>query len=97
MPGPPVPAKARLVCAGSVFLAAMLLYFRTLAPTVTLVDSGELIVAASCAGVPHPPGFPLWVVLANLAAHVPVGSAARASILLRRFVRPWRAAFLSWR
>ena len=76
MPVPPVPAKARLVCAGSVFLAALLLYVRTLAPTVTLVDSGELIVAASCAGVPHPPGFPLWVVLANLAAHVPLGSVA---------------------
>ncbi len=55
---------------------ALILYSRTLAPTVTLVDSGELIVAAHCAGVPHPPGVPLWVMLAHAASLVPLGSIA---------------------
>ncbi len=55
---------------------ALILYSRTLAPTVTLVDSGELIVAAQCSGVPHPPGFPLWVMLAHVASLVPFGSIA---------------------
>ena len=32
----------------------------TLAPTVTLVDSGELIVAARFLGVAYPPGFPSY-------------------------------------
>jgi Protein O-mannosyl-transferase TMEM260-like len=59
-----------------VFVAALLLYSSTLAPTVTLVDSGELIVAARCAGVPHPPGFPLWVMLAHVASLMPFGSVA---------------------
>jgi len=59
-----------------VFLAALLLYSWTLAPTVTLVDSGELIVVAHGLGVAHPPGFPLWVVLAHLASLVPVGNVA---------------------
>src|SRR4030095_13272266 len=48
----------------------------TLAPTVTLTDSGELIVAADGLGVAHPPGFPLWVMLAHLASLVPVGNVA---------------------
>ncbi len=68
--------QAELVCAGAVFLAALVVYSWTLAPTVTLTDSGELIVAAYGLGVAHPPGTPLWVMLAHLASLVPVGSVA---------------------
>jgi hypothetical protein len=64
------------LCAGAVFVVAILLYTLTLAPTVTLVDSGELIVAARGLGVAHPPGFPLWVVLAHLASLLPFGNIA---------------------
>ncbi len=39
-------------------------YVWAMAPTVTLEDSGELIVAAHYLGVPHPPGYPIWTVLA---------------------------------
>ena len=62
------PFRAELLCAGAVFLATLLLYIWTLAPTVTLTDSGELIVVAYGLGVAHPPGFPLWVILAHLAS-----------------------------
>ena len=69
-------SEAELLCAGLVFLAALFLYAWTLAPTVTLVDSGELIVVARSLGIAHPPGFPLWVMLAHLASLVPFGSVA---------------------
>src|SRR5436189_378992 len=69
-------SRAELLCAGTVFLAALLLYSWTLAPTVTLTDSGELIVVAQGLGVAHPPGFPLWVILAHLASRVPLGNIA---------------------
>src|SRR5438093_5421839 len=69
-------SSAQLVCAGAVFLAALLLFSWTLAPTVTLIDSGELIVVAQGLGVAHPPGFPLWVILAHLASLVPLGNVA---------------------
>jgi Protein of unknown function (DUF2723) len=69
-------SKAELLCAGAVFLVALLLYSRTLAPTVTLVDSGELILVAQGLGVAHPPGFPLWVILAHVASLVPFGNVA---------------------
>src|SRR5438552_18411862 len=69
-------SRAELLCAGAVFLAALLLFSWTLAPTVTLTDSGELVVVAQGLGVAHPPGFPLWVILAHLASLVPLGNVA---------------------
>ena len=38
-------------------------YFYTLAPTVSLEDSGELAVAGDYLGVPHPPGYPIWSII----------------------------------
>jgi tetratricopeptide (TPR) repeat protein len=68
--------RAEVLCAGIVFVVALLLYSWTLAPTVTLTDSGELIVTAYGLGVAHPPGFPLWIILAHLASRVPLGNVA---------------------
>jgi len=68
--------KAELLCAATVFLAALFLYIWTLAPTVTPTDSGELILVAQGLGIAHPPGVPLWVMLAHLASLVPLGNVA---------------------
>lgn len=46
-----------------VFLVTLGVYFFTLAPTVTLEDSGELAVASDYIGVPHPPGYPIWTLI----------------------------------
>lgn len=42
------------------------LYVATLAPDVLAADSGELQVVAAQLGVAHPPGFPLYVMVAHL-------------------------------
>ena len=68
--------RVRFICASIVFVIAITLYARTLAPTVTLVDSGELILAARTLGVAHPPGFPLYVLLAHMATLLPTGNIA---------------------
>ena len=70
-------AAVQLLCAGTVFVVALLLYSWTLAPTVTLTDSGELIVVARGLGIAHPPGVPLWIILAHLASLVPFGNVAQ--------------------
>ena len=64
------------IVGGIVFSFSLGIYLLTLAPTVTLVDSGELIVAARTLGVAHPPGFPLYILLAHLASLAPLGSVA---------------------
>lgn len=45
------------------FLIVFGVYCYTLAPTVTLEDSGELAVASDYLGVPHPPGYPIWTLV----------------------------------
>jgi transmembrane protein TMEM260 (protein O-mannosyltransferase) len=69
-------SQAELFCASAVFVVALAVYSWTLAPTVTLVDSGELIVVAQGLGVAHPPGFPFWVMLAHIASLIPFGNVA---------------------
>jgi hypothetical protein len=52
-------------------------YLCTLAPDVTLEFSGILATGAYHAGVPHPPGYPLWVILGWLFTHLlPVSNVA---------------------
>lgn len=52
------------------FVITLAIYIATLAPTVTGEDSGELIAAAFGKGIAHPPGYPLWTMLAALAIKV---------------------------
>ncbi len=45
------------------FIVTLIVYGLTLAPTVTLEDSGELAVGGDHLGVPHPPGYPIWTII----------------------------------
>jgi hypothetical protein len=55
------------------FAALLALYVWSLAPSVVGGDSGELMSAALTGGVPHPPGYPLFSMLARLFAALPLG------------------------
>ena len=78
-----------------VFIACMTIYMFTLAPTVTGEDSGELIAAAYGKGVAHPPGYPLWTMLAALAIKIiPLGSVAYRANLLSALLASASAAVL---
>ena len=44
------------------FAAVWTVYLFTLAPDLTLEDSGELCTASFYAGIPHPPGYPFWAI-----------------------------------
>lgn len=65
-------------------------YLLTLAPDLTLQDSGELAVGSYYAGVPHPPGYPVWTLytwlftvlipVSNIAYRVALSSAVAAAL-----------------
>lgn len=44
------------------FAFVLIGYYWTLAPELTLEDSGELAVGSMYAGIPHPPGYPVWTI-----------------------------------
>jgi hypothetical protein len=64
----------------AVFFGALLLYLATLAPTISWRndggDSGELSAAAYLLGVPHPTGYPLFMLLTRPFALLPGGEVA---------------------
>jgi tetratricopeptide (TPR) repeat protein len=60
-----------------VFLLSLAVYSATCAPTVYWHDSAELTAAAAYLDIPHPSGYPLYTLLASLAAKVPLGNAAQ--------------------
>ena len=81
--------------AAAVGVIALTLYVVTLAPTVTLVDSGELIFAATRLDIPHPPGTPLYVLLGYLFSRLPWGSPAfRLNLMSAVFAALAAAALL---
>ncbi len=51
-------------------------YWWTLAPDLTLEDCGELAVASMYAGVPHPPGYPVWTIYTWFWTLLPVSNIA---------------------
>ncbi len=54
-----------------------IVYFLTLAPELTLEDSGELVTGSMYAGIPHPPGYPVWTIYSWLwTVLVPWGNPA---------------------
>ena len=68
----------------AVLLAAcfLILYARTLCPTIYVQDSGEFSTIAATWGVGHPPGYPLYTLLCGLFVRLlPAGGIAWRSNL----------------
>src|SRR5256886_6317408 len=61
--------------AGLVALGALILYVATLAPTTQFWDTSEYIAAAYVLGIPHPPGNPLFTLIAHTWGLVPLAAA----------------------
>ncbi len=63
-------------------LAVFLIYVATLAPTTAFWDTSEYIAAAYVLGIPHPPGNPLFTVLAHVWGALPLAAAYAVRINL---------------
>jgi hypothetical protein len=87
----------------AVLLGSFALYLATLAPTLTWgwedtgVDGGELLAAAHTLGVPHPPGYPTYMLLLKaFATVVPLGDMAFRGNLLSAVLASAAALVIYW-
>lgn len=84
-PVPPMFRRLDWITFGVTTFVVLIAYYFTLAPNVTLEDSGELSIGSYYAGVPHPPGYPVWTIytwlftvlvpISNIAWRVALSSA----------------------
>ncbi|MEQ8764555.1 MAG: DUF2723 domain-containing protein [Planctomycetota bacterium] len=89
-------SRNRLLLSSAVLgIAALGLYWLTLHPGAPAGDSGELIAVSHRLGVAHPPGYPLYTILAKgFASLTPVGSIAFRLNLLSALTNALAVALL---
>lgn len=63
--------KFKIIIGAFVFLIPFAVYLWTAPHTIYLGDSPEFITAAKVLGIPHPSGYPLYVILGNLFSFLP--------------------------
>lgn len=73
---PQLPKRDAARAGAAVTVVAFVVYLFTLQPSVPGGDSPELITAAFTLGIAHPPGYPLYTLLAHGFTWLPYGTVA---------------------
>ena len=75
------------------FAIIFVIYLITLSPTTAFWDTSEYIAAAKVLGIPHPPGNPLFTVMAHVWGMLPFGNYAYRINLFAALTSAAGAAF----
>ncbi len=80
---PPARTARRVNWAAPVVVASVLLvlYLATACRSVFWYDSAEFATAAKVWGVPHPPGYPGYILIAHLFTYLPISAAQAVNLL----------------
>ena len=81
-PTPTTKQKPPYLWAGLTALVIFVIYLATLAPTTAFWDTSEYIAAAKVLGIPHPPGNPLFTILAHTFGFLPLAASYAVRINL---------------
>jgi hypothetical protein len=81
-----------ILTGGAVFVLSFTVYVVTLCPTIYWEDSAAFCAVHSLLGIPHSPGFPVYVLLGRLFTLLPFAGSAFYSNLMSAF---WGSAALS--
>ncbi len=91
--------RASLFRATSVTGALLAIYLATMPPTLTWAhhgtDGGDLVTAIAQARLPHPPGFPLYLLLGDVFFHLPWGDPAWRLNLMSAVLGAWAAGLVT--
>jgi hypothetical protein len=73
------------ITAGAIFIMTFSIYLLTMCPTIYWEDSAAFSAAHSVLGIPHSPGFPVYVLLGRIFSLVPIENRAFRSNLMSTF------------
>ena len=88
--------RANAFIAGLVFLITLIVYVKTVAPTLSFWDCGEFIACSYILGIPHPPGSPLYVIIGRIFSILPIASDIAVRVNLFSVVSGAAAAFFGY-
>ena len=82
-----LPRRKDFLLGAVVFVGALALYWRTLAPSVATIfdDSLEFQLVCPTLGIAHPTGYPLYTLLGRFFTLIPIGDAAYRVNLMSAF------------
>ena len=60
----------------TLLIVSLLILLSTVAPTIYTTDSPELVTAAKTLGIPHAPGYPLYILIAHVFTWLPFDDVA---------------------
>src|SRR5260370_7197533 len=63
-----------MIVGAVVAIVVLAAYLRTSARDIVFGDTPELTAVAATLGVAHPPGYPLWTMIAHLFTLIPLGT-----------------------
>ena len=86
--------KKKIVYSLIILFFPGLVYFKTLSPTVSFIDSGELATVCTTLGLAHPTGYPVYTLIGRLFSLLPLGSPVQNLNLLSLFFISFSNLFL---
>ncbi|MCJ7497817.1 MAG: DUF2723 domain-containing protein, partial [candidate division Zixibacteria bacterium] len=70
----------------AVFIFSGVIYLKTLCPSISWIDSGELATVCCTLGIAHPTGYPLYTLIGRVITLLPLGIPIYSLNLLSLFV-----------
>ncbi|MCK4403754.1 MAG: DUF2723 domain-containing protein [candidate division Zixibacteria bacterium] len=77
--------REKAIMGGAIFIATFGVYIFTLCPTIYWEDSAAFCAVHSLLGIPHSPGFPVYVIWGGLFTMIPISNPAFSSNLMSAF------------